>query len=230
MPSILIKARSALAFPSSKPGTQFRASLPYVPGGVLVGAIGRIAAESQWHDSALFRNLICRNAYPAQKDDRWVRPLPLTARRPKGDSDASPFDTLIARLCLEQLQPAGLPPGLARDDAAEGFYTIRDNEIQTRDVTQRVLTRVAINRRRGTAEDQRLYSPLVINEAQFDCQAEALRPTRFLGSLELPPDLPVQPATLLAAIEHLGQSPEQWSRRGSCVLGRQQRRRHRCDR
>ena len=49
---------------------------------------------------------------------------------------------------------------------------------------RRVLTRVAINRRRGTAEDQRLYSPLVLSEVSRG------QPTQFRGSVFVPQEDP----------------------------------------
>lgn len=204
MPPILIEAAAPLAFPSSKPGTQFRASLPYVPGGAIYGVLGHAASRDGWHDPALFRALVCHNAYPALDGDRWVRPLPLTARRPKGEPDAVPRDTLIHQLCLEQQQPAGMSVARGESEAAPGFYTVRAGTVETRDVTQRILTRVAINRRRGTAEDQRLYSPLVINEAGYDPNLKRMEPTRFLGAIDPPPGLPFELPALLALIEHVG--------------------------
>jgi CRISPR-associated protein Csx10 len=61
---------------------------------------------------------------------------------------------------------------------------------------------VAINRRRGTAEDRRLYSPLVINEVTRD--GDHLAPTRFVGSVAFPSDNREALCTALKAIERLG--------------------------
>jgi CRISPR-associated protein Csx10 len=183
---LIIEAREPLAFPESKPGTQFRKSLPFVPGAVLFGAIGQTLAHTGQFDPDLLRRLRCRNAYPMREGDAWVRPLPATAIHPKGD-DQHMRDSLVQRVCWERQRPPALlyapvdADGRPWEPAGQQFYTIRDGKLEKRTVTQRIHTRVAINRRRGTAEDSLLYSFFAINETI----PNTTTPTRFIGSLAL---------------------------------------------
>lgn len=206
-----ITARSALAFPERKPGTQFRESLPFVPGAAIYGALGRLLADQGIIDGdldATMAGVRCHNAYPAWPGDSWSRPLPLSALQPKGSKQAV-VDGLVARVCWEQQQPPALlyvptdAEGRPWERPAWNAYTLANTRPARRDVEQRVLTRVAIDRERGTAVDQRLYSPLVISEIQRNPDTGASWPARFIGSIALPADdAVVQP--LLARIDALG--------------------------
>ncbi len=200
-----ITALAPLAFPPRKPGTQFRASLPYVPGTAMYGALGMHMGAQGTFESQLFRDIRCHNAYPAYADDPWVRPLPMTAIQPKGAADDTPpVDALVSRACWERQQPAALIYAPTDDDgrpweaAGATFYTLKNGKIEQRSVTQRTLTRVAINRRRGTAEDQRLYSLLALNEVTEQ------QPTRFCGSLVCPTGKAIEMQAALEALTHLG--------------------------
>jgi CRISPR-associated protein Csx10 len=83
------------------------------------------------------------------------------------------FDTLIDRLCWEELRPSGLvyrpvcPICGGRLDAFGGFYIRRNGRYELVGARQRLLTRVALNRRRGVAEDELLYWPSVLAEGVF---------------------------------------------------------------
>lgn len=208
-----IEALTPLAFAERRPNDQFRASLPYVPGGVIFGALGKQLADQGKFDPLLFRALRCHNAYPAHKDDAWVHPLPLTALRPKDDDHAPLTDSLVARVCWERQQPAALvyapsdKEGRPWAAAGGGFYTSIGDRLALRKVSRRVLTRVAINRQRRTAEDGLLYSPLVLNEVRtYKDTAKGertLTETRFLGTLTLPAGAD-QLLTALSAIDALG--------------------------
>ena len=224
--AITVEALSPLAFPARKPGAQFRASMPYVPGGAIYGALGQRLRPQQPDQLALFRAIRCHNAYPAWEGDGWSRPLPRTAERPRGADAAPPIDTLVERVCWEQLRPPALifSPGDAHGRAWEadaGFHAPappaeRDLRRQTRrKVQQRALTRVGISRRRGTAEDGQLYSPLVLSEvttrrvyrwgdqpAERELAVRSDSPSRFMGSLAAPDDY--DPAADLRAIGHIG--------------------------
>jgi CRISPR-associated protein Csx10 len=208
---VVITAEGPLAFPSRKPDTQFSQSLGYVPGIAIWGALG---ARLQRTPAARFAN-----ALPARAVDEWVRVLPATAMSCKhrpgfvkaDDGDKPPhgvFDTLIDRACWEELRPAALtydphcPRCLGRPDAFAGFYARHIDgpaRFQKREVAQRLLTRVAIDRRRGTAAEGQLYSPLAIAEViayertraeqAADGQKQAYEPTSFLGlAWNLEPD------------------------------------------
>jgi CRISPR-associated protein Csx10 len=139
-----------------------------------------------------------------------VRPLPATAIQPKGVDGALPKDALIKLVCWEQQQPPALiyaptdPEGRAWESSEWRFYTINaGGNLAQRSVTQRVLTRVAINRRRGTAEDQRLYSPLVLTEASREHSTDAFEDTQFRGSI-LVPDSDSAVRSLIEQISHIG--------------------------
>ncbi|WP_129678070.1 CRISPR-associated RAMP protein Csx10 [Candidatus Chloroploca sp. Khr17] len=200
-----IEAVTPLAFTERRPNDQFRASLPYIPGGAIFGALGTALAAKGAFDPTLFRALRCHNAYPSAVADTWVRPMPLTALQPKGEKDATISDSLVARICWERQQPPALiyAPSDAQGRpwvaAGGGFYTLTGDTLAVRKVTQRVLTRVAINRRRRTAEDSRLYSPLVLNEVQSVQDTNGQRmfvPTRFVGTVLVPADAPALHETL----------------------------------
>ncbi len=195
---IIITACSPLTFPTRKPGTQFQKSLDYIPGAALYGALGAHCFEPE-----RFERIRCHNAYPRHAGDDWVRPLPATAIQPKGTEDKQQ-DSLVPRICWEQQQPAALiygptdKEGRSWEAAGAKYYTLRDGALYTPSVTQRVLTRVAINRRRGTAEDQRLYSLLAINEVTNKA------PTQFVGTLCIHPDDKTPVIDALKKITHLG--------------------------
>jgi len=182
---LTITAHAPLAFPERKTGQQFRESLPYIPGAVIYGALG-----ARGIDIDVLNTLRCHNAYPMARGDAWIRPLPATTLHPKGEKHKL-RDSLVERVCWEQQQPPALiyaPTdryGRPWESAGVRFYTLAGQntggvQLHTRNVDQRVLTRVAINRRRGTAEDSRLYSPLVLTEVTEGA------PTCFCGSLAVP--------------------------------------------
>ncbi len=197
---ILITAEGPLAFPARKPDTQFSQSLGYVPGIVLWGALG---AQLQAVPTARFAH-----ALPARKGDAWVRVLPATAMSCKhhsgflrnearfADGDKPPhgvFDTLIDRACWEALRPAAFtydphcPKCLGRSDTFGGFYAPHTDgaaRYVKREAAQRLLTRVAIDRQRGTAAEGQLYSPLALAEVtayKLSSNETVYEPTRFLG-------------------------------------------------
>jgi len=109
------------------------------------------------------------------------------------------FDTLLERTAWERLEPAGLlysptcPVCRERIKAFSGYYVKQDDRYRPRSVEQRLLTRVAINRRRMVAEEGLLYSPYVLSEAmQQDQKGEdgipRYAPTRFVGQVRNLPD------------------------------------------
>lgn len=205
--SVQIEASAPLAFPERKPGVQFNASLPYVPGAAIYGALGQHFGPTGF-DEALFRAVRCHNAYPAHPKDPWVRPLPATAIIPKGAGDqAQPEDSLYARVAWELQRPPALiyaptdADGRPWEASEPGFYTLTaQGMVAIRSVQQRVLTRVSINRTRGTAQDGRIYSPLVISEVD----QKTMAPTSFISQLRVPDDAVGKLGKALAAITHLG--------------------------
>lgn len=210
--ALQIKALAPLAFPERKPGVQFNASLLYIPGAAIYGALGeRLAAQGKYNET-LFRALRCHNAYPALAEDTWVRPLPVTAIQPKGTDNEAPYDSLYERVCWERQQPTALIYAPTDSDGRPWvpvggkFYTLHTLHptIRYRTVQQRILTRVAINRERGTAKDGLLYSPLAISEVMNDEHTNPT-PTQFRGSLLIPDDENTTVIkTALARVTYLG--------------------------
>jgi len=112
-----------------------------------------------------------------------VRVLPATAVSSKADSGFKPkangvFDTLIDRFCAEAYNypfdpsdPKSLEDKTdARVEPYGGFYSKTDDsqvkyKYRSHSVSTRFLTRVGINRRRATSEDDILYSIEVLNES-----------------------------------------------------------------
>ncbi|HEX6290114.1 MAG TPA: CRISPR-associated RAMP protein Csx10 [Herpetosiphonaceae bacterium] len=186
---ITIVAQGPLSFAAQKPGAQYTPSLDYVPGGVLWGALGHLLRREP--------DVRFSHALPAHPDDAWVRLLPVTATRCKvspgfraDGSDERPahgiFDTLIDRVCAEQLRPAALiyeplcPTCSRHTKIASGSYTqTADGSYRARGAQRRILTRVAIDRRRGTAAEGLLYAPIVLSETNR-LQGRELR-LRFVG-------------------------------------------------
>ncbi|MFV9504100.1 MAG: type III-B CRISPR module-associated Cmr3 family protein [Oscillochloridaceae bacterium umkhey_bin13] len=204
-----IEALAPLAFPERKPGVQFNASLPYVPGAAIYGALGQQFGPDGF-DSELFRSLRCHNAYPARPTDAWVRPLPATAIQPKGAGKATtPTDSLVARVAWEIQQPTALiyaptdNDGRPYEAVSTKFYSLMaNNQLDYREVQQRMLTRVAINRQRGTAQDSRLYSPLAISEVTIIDNARVT--TGFVGTISCNPADQQRLSAALTALTHLG--------------------------
>lgn len=189
---VLITARSPLTFAPRKPGEQFTPSLGYVPGSVLWGAVG---FQLNAMPGARYEN-----ALPAREGDAWVRVIPESALscknpacrgfRAEGSERHGVFDTLIDRVSWEELDPAALaynphcPACGGRATAYSGFYAMgQDGKWHRRSVQHRMLTRVAIDRRRSTSAETLLYSPIVISEMTMyrDGNEMTPEPTRFLG-------------------------------------------------
>jgi CRISPR-associated protein Csx10 len=140
-------------------------------------------------DAAIFQN-----AYPAiarlnPQEAKFVTDrihvLPATAVSSKespgfkveGEPDAKQkagaFDTLIDRYCADLCEhpyDPSCPHNQGRVEPFAGFYSCTaDQDVEHRyrshSTTTRFLTRVGINRRRATAQDEMLYSIEVLNES-----------------------------------------------------------------
>jgi len=149
-------------------------------------------SQNENHFQSLFLGdnpAIFQNAYPAiakigkdkfQSVTDEVRVLPATAVSSKTESGFNKsgngvFDTLIDRFCAEGYNhpfdpsdPKSLQDGDGTDARVEpysGFYSKVEHKYRSHSVSTRFLTRVGINRRRATAEDDLLYSIEVLNES-----------------------------------------------------------------
>lgn len=220
-----ITALSPLCFSERRAGAQFRPSVGYIPGAALRGAVAGALLRAAGADAPIFRRIfgiseppaaLFRNAYPA------LRVLPQTALSCKdqpgfGRTPAhhGVFDSLIDLLCCEQLRPPGLlylprcqhaegeSACNSRVEAFGGFYDSKDTRHESRVVPQRLLTRVAINRRRMVAEDELLYSPMVLTEAWWtDARTSAC--AQFRSSVWVENDIAEEVTRLLADVQHVG--------------------------
>jgi CRISPR-associated protein Csx10 len=118
----------------------------------------------------------------------WV--VPATAISAKTDpgfkSEKEPdkfgvFDTLIDRYCAEVHDHPYDPLPETEGDRLEplsGFYTKGKPYYESHSAPKRLLTRVGINRRRATAEEQILYSLEVLSETNAKGN-----PSRFVGNI-----------------------------------------------
>lgn len=226
---LLFTAQAPLLFSINKPGGIFQASLPYIPGAAMRGALAARWLASQGSDKhahvtpiagcafcAAFveePNAFFGNAYPVQSADEQPLVLPATAQACKNHAQPL-FDTLIERLCWVQLAQPGLvytptcPICGEMTVGQSGIYVQQDGKWRKRQVLQRLLTRVAINRQRNVAEEGMLYSPFVIDEVvQLDkvSKADAPRygPAQFRGLIR---HLPEELGAHLAQIMHVGGS------------------------
>ena len=188
--NLTITAQAPLAIGQRKPGGSVSEALDYIPGTVIRGAIaGELLQHGTPETGDDFHRLfvgegaaIFQNAYPAiakcGDDDYIVSPgktrvLPATALSSKTDSGFKPrkagvFDALIDSFCARE---HGLfyEPNSKEGDRVEsfnGFYSKVKGKYFSHSVSKRLLTRVGINRRRATAQDEILYSLEVLNESQ----------------------------------------------------------------
>jgi CRISPR-associated protein Csx10 len=185
---LTITAKSPLAVGKKKPGSVSEAA-DYIPGSVIRGAIATVILEqaneqpSEADDfQALFLDenaAIFHNAYPEAKEQttagvNQVFVMPATAVSSKAKPGFKPkgngvFDTLIDRFCAEiygHPYDPNCPIDGERAEPFGGFYSIIKGKYKTCSVSKRLLTRVGINRRRATSEEEILYSLEVLNEVQ----------------------------------------------------------------
>lgn len=136
------------------------------------------------HFQTLFLNdrvAVFQNAYPAitkvgedghELSSTEVRLLPATALSSKTNDGFKPkagvFDSLIDGFCAREHGHFYEPNDLMSDrvEPFSSFYSKNDNTYRSHPVSKRLLTRVGINRRRATAQEEILYSIEVLNEVQ----------------------------------------------------------------
>ncbi|MEH2265929.1 type III-D CRISPR-associated RAMP protein Csx10 [Nostoc sp.] len=203
-----IKVLSPLAIGRQKPGGSVSEAESYIPGSVIRGAIAAVILKwantpisdgDNFHELFLGENpAIFQNAYSANiKVQSEVRVLPATAlssknkpgfkSKPNDPQHNGVFDTLIDRFCAEgygHIYDPNCPADGGRVDVFTGFYQTQSKYYST-SASTRLLTRVGINRRRATSEEQVLYSIEVLNESQDYKE----KPVIYRGAILVPDNL-----------------------------------------
>lgn len=191
-----IKALSPLAVGRQKPGGSVSEVDDYISGTVIRGAIAAQILQQSGHRSvdltenggdfqALFLGdepAIFQNAYPVViKIDGeylvqdYVKVLPTTTLTSKTEPGFRPeqngvFDILIDRFYADAYglpyEPSCPTDGERVDSPGISFYSELNDEYYKHSVNKRLLTRVGINRKRATSEEDILYSIEVLNESE----------------------------------------------------------------
>ncbi len=193
---LTITALSPLAIGQRKPGGSVSEALDYIPGTVIRGAIAKEIlrhsptppeAGDDFHRLFLDETaaVFC-NGYPAiaQIDpgqyltrEAPVKVIPASALSSKTNPGFKPakagvFDSLIDGYCATAQGHFYVPNDLSGNlvEAFKGFYSKDSGKAKSQyyshAVSKRLLTRVGINRKRATAQDEILYSIEVMNESQ----------------------------------------------------------------
>jgi CRISPR-associated protein Csx10 len=105
------------------------------------------------------------------------------------------FDSLIDRFCAEHYSLAydpNCPADGGRVEPYSDFYSKVDGMYYNPSVSKRLLTRVGINRRRATSEEEILYSIEVLNESELETNNTLL----FRSSILVPDNLEELPKNL----------------------------------
>jgi CRISPR-associated protein Csx10 len=217
---LTLTALAPLAIGHRKPGSVSEA-LDYIPGSVLRGAIAqRLLQQGQPEAGDDFHGLfledtaaVFTNAYPATykrgEDDyaisaRDICHLPTTALSTKTNSGFKPkkagvFDALIDSYCAREHGLFYEPNDVAGDrvEPFTGIYSQGEDHPVSHTLNKRLLTRVGLNRRRATAQDEILYSLEVMNESQGK---ETPVPTTYRGAILISQDELAEP--LQTFLEH----------------------------
>ncbi len=163
-----------------KPNTSFLSSKNYLPGGLLLGALGEYLVRSKREKEIkeIINKIRFGNFFPSRGETLWPLPFPLTSLECKRKSGFKTdghgaFDSLLIALAYEELQKSGakFPVPLefrcrhsdkdrdceGRMDRVSGFF-IKEAKYEKVMSTKTSQTKVAINRRRNTAEKGMIYS------------------------------------------------------------------------
>jgi len=202
-----IKVLSPLAIGRKKPGGNVSEVESFIPGSVIRGALANqilkqsnqlVEDDDDFHKLFLGENpAIFQNAYLGNsKIKSEVRVVPATALSSKEKSgfkseagNNGVFDTLIDRFCAEKYEyiyDPNCPTDYSRVDIFSGIYSQKNGKYYSHSAKNtRLLTRVGINRRRATSEEQILYSIEVLNESLENTE----RPVIYTGRILVCDDL-----------------------------------------
>jgi CRISPR-associated protein Csx10 len=210
---LTITAEAPLAIGQRKPGASVSEAMDYIPGTVIRGAIAANILNQTSESPAdgddfhtLFLNdnaAIFQNAYPAvlkRNDHQYavssgeIKVLPATALSSKTNSGFKPkagaFDALIDSFCAREHGHFYEPNDVKGDrvEPFKGFYSQHQGSYYAHSVSQRLLTRVGINRRRTTAQEEILYSIEVLDEFQGTAQDGTPQPTVYKSAILIEDD------------------------------------------
>ncbi len=177
---VSITPKSPIYLGEIKPNTSFLSSKNYLPGGLLLGALGEYLVRSKREKEIreITSKIRFGNFFPSRGETLWALPFPATSLECKREPGFKPkchgiFDSLLISLAYAELQKAEakfpVPVDFkcrysdkdsdcnGRTDRASGFFIRETNykKVTTSKISQ---TKVAINRRRNTAEKEMLYS------------------------------------------------------------------------
>lgn len=114
-----------------------------------------------------------------------------TGKNCNGDKCNGVFDTLFDRLCADcygyAYEPNCPSDGGRVDSPGITFYTIFNDKYHKISSQKRLLTKVGINRRRATSEEEILYSIEVLNESES--KGKKPKPVSYISSIILPDNL-----------------------------------------
>lgn len=152
-------------------------------------------------EPAIFQNAY-PNVYKIDKDDfrieEEVKILPTTALSSKtkpgfktSENCNGVFDTLFDRLCADCYGYAYEPncpiDGGRVDSPGITFYSVFNDEYYKISSKKRLLTRVGINRRRATSEEEILYSIEVLDESES--MGKNPKPVSYMSFIIVPDNL-----------------------------------------
>ena len=207
--SLQVTLNSPIITGGRKPSGQAVEALNYIRGGLIRGALANelLADLENNKPDTDFQNLftednaaIFRHCTPA------TNVLPATAVsckdtpgfRADGKQKHGVFDTLIERIISEKAnwmyQPK-CPTCCGRVESHSGFYDDATGSHKERRLNTRLLTRVAINRKRKVAEEGLLYhltaiDPVIVKSGKTDSQKEEKsKPVVLHGSVRVPSGL-----------------------------------------
>lgn len=224
--SIRVTLESPIITGGRKPTGQAVEAVNYIRGGLIRGALANALLDDLENrkPNDEFTQLflddeagIFRNCTPG------ANVLPATAAGckdfsgflKKGDKDKHGiFDTLLERIVSEKadwMYQPNCPECQGRVESQGGFYTESNGVYTKNTLNTRLLTRVAINRKRKVAEDELLYhltaiDPIIVKNKKETSQDEVESEKVILhGSARIPSDLVNEVAqTLQQKVNRLG--------------------------
>jgi len=179
---LCLTPKSPIYLGEIKPNISFLSSRNYIHGGLLLGALGEYLVRSKREKE--IKEIISKtrfgNFFPSRGETLWALPFPATSLECKREPGFKPkghgiFDSLLISLAYAELQlqkaEAKFPVPVdfkcrhsAKDSDCEGRmarasgFFIKETNYEKVTTAKTSQTKVAINRRRNTAEKEMLFS------------------------------------------------------------------------